>query len=109
LCLAGLGIWAFLQLKVEAYPDISDLQVTVITLHPGHAPEEVEQQVTVPIERALNGVPDARSLWALENPIIIGVGQNFFLDLIYDTAPATAQAGVKVLVVLDGALVRGVQ
>jgi cobalt-zinc-cadmium resistance protein CzcA len=49
LCLAGLGIWAFLELKVEAYPDISDLQVTVITLHPGHAPEEVEQQVTVPI------------------------------------------------------------
>jgi len=58
---------------------------------------------------AQNGMPDARSLWALENPIIIGVGQNFFLDLIYDTAPTTAQAGVKVLVVLDGALVRGVQ
>ncbi len=57
LCLAGLGIWAFVQLKVEAYPDISDLQVTVITLQPGHAAEEVEQQVTVPIERALNSVP----------------------------------------------------
>jgi cobalt-zinc-cadmium resistance protein CzcA len=61
LCLAGLGVWAFVQLKVEAYPDISDLQVTVITLHPGHAPEEVEQQVTVPIERALNSVPDVIS------------------------------------------------
>ena len=57
LAVAGSGFWAFTQLKIEAYPDISDLQVVVITLHPGHAPEEVEQQITVPIERALNSVP----------------------------------------------------
>jgi len=49
------------QLKVEAYPDISDMQVTVVALQPGHAPEEVEQQVTVPIERALNTVPNVIS------------------------------------------------
>jgi cobalt-zinc-cadmium resistance protein CzcA len=55
--LIGLGIWAFYQLKVEAYPDISDTQTVVITLFPGHAAEEVEQQVTVPIERALNSTP----------------------------------------------------
>src|SRR5262249_46332803 len=55
--LIGLGIWAFLQLKIEAYPDLSDTQVVVITLYPGHAAEEVEQQVTIPIERALNSVP----------------------------------------------------
>ncbi|MGD0499042.1 MAG: CusA/CzcA family heavy metal efflux RND transporter [Bryobacteraceae bacterium] len=55
--LIALGIWSFQQLKVEAYPDISDTQTVVITLYPGHAAEEVEQQVTVPIERALNGVP----------------------------------------------------
>jgi len=52
-----LGVWSFQQLKVEAYPDISDTQAVVITLYAGHAAEEVEQQVTVPIERALNGVP----------------------------------------------------
>lgn len=57
LGLIGLGIYSFQQLKVEAYPDISDTQAVVITLFPGHAAEEVEQQVTVPIERALNGVP----------------------------------------------------
>ena len=57
LALIGVGIWAFRQLKVEAYPDISDTQAVVITLYPGHAAEEVEQQVTVPIERALNSVP----------------------------------------------------
>jgi len=61
LCLAGLGVWSLNQLKVEAYPDISDMQVTVVALQPGHAPEEVEQQVTVPIERALNTVPNVIS------------------------------------------------
>src|SRR5881296_2634632 len=56
--LVALGVWAFMQLSVEAYPDISDTQVVVITLYAGHAAEEVEQQVTVPIERALNSVPN---------------------------------------------------
>src|SRR5205814_997803 len=58
LALIGLGLWAFQQLKLEAYPDISDTQVVVISLYAGHAAEEVEQQVTVPIERALNSVPN---------------------------------------------------
>src|SRR6266705_754707 len=57
LALIGLGVWSFLQLKIEAYPDISDTQAVVITLYPGRAAEEVEQQVTIPIERALNNVP----------------------------------------------------
>lgn len=59
--LAACGIWAFRQLRIEAYPDISETQVTVITLVPGQAAEEIEQQVTVPIERALQGVPKAIS------------------------------------------------
>lgn len=58
LIVAGLGVWAFTELRLEAYPDLSDLQVTVITQYPGHAPEEVEQQVTIPVERALSGVPN---------------------------------------------------
>src|SRR5882724_2602802 len=58
LSLVGLGLWAFTQLNIEAYPDISDTQVVVITLYPGHAAEEIEQQVSVPIERALNSVPN---------------------------------------------------
>ena len=58
LALIGLGIWAFEQLQIEAYPDISDTQVEVITLFPGRAAEEVEQQVTIPIERSLNSVPN---------------------------------------------------
>src|SRR5437667_7690596 len=58
LALIGMGVWSFLQLKIEAYPDISDTQAVVITLFPGRAAEEVEQQVTVPIERALNSTPN---------------------------------------------------
>ncbi len=57
--LAGCGVWAFRQLKIEAYPDISETQVIVITLVPGQAAEEIEQQVTVPIERALQSIPRA--------------------------------------------------
>src|SRR5512137_1909850 len=58
LAMAGAGVWAFKQLKLEAYPDLSDTGVVVITLYPGFAAEEVEQQVTVPIERALNNTPN---------------------------------------------------
>lgn len=53
----GVGIWSWSTLKKEAYPDVGDTQVTVITQFPGRAAEEVEQQITLPIERALNGVP----------------------------------------------------
>src|SRR6476619_6920200 len=58
LSLGGAGIWEYQQLKIESYPDISDTQVVVISLFPGRAAEEVEQQVTVPIERALNSAPN---------------------------------------------------
>ncbi len=57
ILLAGVGIWSFQQLRIEAYPDISDPGVDVITLAPGLAAEEVEQQVTIPVERALNNTP----------------------------------------------------
>jgi cobalt-zinc-cadmium resistance protein CzcA len=58
LVLVAAGVWSFRQLKLEAYPDISDPGVVVITPYPGFAAEEVEQQVTVPIERALNNTPN---------------------------------------------------
>src|SRR4029077_19064718 len=45
------------KLKIEAFPDVTNVQVMVITLYPGQAAEEVEKQVTIPIERALVGVP----------------------------------------------------
>ncbi len=52
------GIIAFYGLPVEAFPDVSDTQVNVIALYPGRAAEEVEKQVTIPIETALSSVPN---------------------------------------------------
>ncbi len=52
------GIVAFINLPVEAFPDVSDTQVNVIALYPGRAAEEVERQVTIPIETSLASVPN---------------------------------------------------
>jgi cobalt-zinc-cadmium resistance protein CzcA len=52
------GMLAFINLPVEAFPDVSDTQVNVIALHPGRAAEEVERQVTIPIETALSSTPN---------------------------------------------------
>src|ERR1700726_4506491 len=57
LLLVGWGAISFHNLPVEAYPDIADNYVTVITQWPGRAAEEVEQQVTIPIEIQMNGIP----------------------------------------------------
>ena len=54
---AGAGIFAFRTLPIEAFPDVTDIQVTVVTLYPGHAAEEVEKQVTIPVEIAVSGLP----------------------------------------------------
>ncbi|MDX2089571.1 MAG: CusA/CzcA family heavy metal efflux RND transporter [Kofleriaceae bacterium] len=57
LLLGVFGWMSWKELAVEAYPDIADTTAQVITQWPGHAAEEVEQQVTIPLERALNGTP----------------------------------------------------
>ena len=51
------GAISFHNLPVEAYPDVANNYVQVITQWPGHAAEEVEQQVTIPIEIVMNGIP----------------------------------------------------
>jgi cobalt-zinc-cadmium resistance protein CzcA len=51
------GIHIFTRLKIEAFPDVTNVQVMVITLFPGQASEEVEKRVTIPVERALVGIP----------------------------------------------------
>ncbi len=52
-----MGFYSWQQLSIEAYPDIADVTVQVITQVPGLAAEEIEQQITIPIERDLNGLP----------------------------------------------------
>jgi len=56
------GFFAFRRLPVEAYPDVTNVQVQIITLFPGHAAEEVEQLVTVPVENQMNGIPKRASM-----------------------------------------------
>ncbi len=55
--IAIFGLRAYLDTPIEAYPDVTNTQVTVITQLPGNAPEEIERRVTVPLERELNGLP----------------------------------------------------
>jgi len=57
LLAAGYGYYSWMQLKLEAYPDIGDVTAKVTTQAPGLAAEEIEQQITVPLERALSGTP----------------------------------------------------
>jgi cobalt-zinc-cadmium resistance protein CzcA len=58
------GLIAFQNLSVEAFPDVTDTQVTVIALYPGRAAEEVEKQVTLPLEAALSGLPNSIRLFS---------------------------------------------
>lgn len=62
LLISSLGIWAFTQMKIDAYPDISSQMVQVITTYPGRAPEEVERQITVPVEIAMRNVPKVETI-----------------------------------------------
>ncbi len=55
--LSGFGVYAWVTLSVEAYPDLGDVSAQVTTQMPGLAAEEVEQLVTVPLERQINGTP----------------------------------------------------
>jgi heavy metal efflux system protein len=57
LLLFGGGLYAFHILPIEAYPDVADNYVEVITQWPGISAEQMEQQVTIPLEIAMNGIP----------------------------------------------------
>src|SRR2546427_524975 len=57
LVVAAFGLRAYLDTPIEAYPAVTNTQVTVINQLPGNAPEEIERRVTVPLERELNGTP----------------------------------------------------
>src|SRR3974377_877596 len=57
LLLGGFGIYAWETLSVEAYPELGDVSAQVTTQMPGLAAEEVEQLITVPLDREINGTP----------------------------------------------------
>src|ERR1700756_4290761 len=76
LVLLVWGLVSFHTLPVEAYPDVANNYVNVITQWPGRAAEEVEQQVTIPIETVMNGLPHlehlrSTSLFGLSSVMLI--------------------------------------
>ena len=75
LILIGAGTRSLDRLPVDAYPDLSPPIVELITQWPGHAAEEVERLITVPVERAMNGIPQMTtvrsiSLYGLSDVIL---------------------------------------
>ena len=73
---AGIGVWSFTRMNVDAYPDISGVEVELITTYPGRAAEEVEQQISIPLERAMASIPHAevirsRTIFGLSDVQII--------------------------------------
>src|ERR1700676_723714 len=91
LLVLGWGAISFHNLPVEAYPDIADNYVTVITQWPGRAAEEVEQQVTIPIEIQMNGIPH---LSHLRSESIFGLA---LVVLVCDVTSDNAGSKQKVL------------
>ena len=85
------GIISFHRLPIEAYPDVADTYAQVITQWPGHAAEEVEQQITVPLEVQLNGVAH---LTHLRSVSLAGLS---VITLIYDDNITTFDARQEVL------------
>lgn len=103
LFIAG-GVAAFLNLPIEAFPDVSDIQANVITLYPGRAPEEVEKQVTMPIETVLNGLPHMVRMFSHTQ---FGLS---YIMLTFDDATTDMQARQQILERLNAAdLPPGVQ
>lgn len=77
LVLAGAGIWAFVGLPIDAFPDISSTQVKIILKAPGMTPEEVESRVIAPIETEMLGIPRQEVLRSVAKYAIADITINF--------------------------------
>ncbi|MBH2008674.1 MAG: efflux RND transporter permease subunit, partial [Xanthomonadaceae bacterium] len=62
LIVAGLGIQAFRDVPVDAFPDVTPIQVNIYTESPGLAAEDVEKLLTAPIEGAMAGLPSVEAV-----------------------------------------------
>src|SRR5438105_10220031 len=85
------GAISFHNLPVEAYPDVANNYVQVITQWPGRAAEEVEQQVTIPLEIVMNGIPHLEYLRSVS---IFGLSS---VMMIFDDESANDTNRQKVL------------
>jgi heavy metal efflux system protein len=62
---AALGLWSVAQLPIDAFPDTTPVQVQVNTIAPGLGPEEVERQITWPVEQVLGSLPRRTRMWSV--------------------------------------------
>ena len=77
LLLAAAGMQAFLQLPIDAFPDVSPTQVKVIIKAPGMTPEEVETRITAPIEVELLGIPEQTMLRSITKYALTDITLDF--------------------------------
>ena len=77
LVVAGAGWYAFTQLPIDAFPDVSSTQVKVIMKAPGMTPEEVESRIAVPIEVEMLGIPKTRILRSITKYGLVDVTIDF--------------------------------
>src|SRR5207237_6868876 len=85
------GVISFHNLPIEAYPDVADTYVQIITQWSGHAAEEVEQQITIPLEVTLNGVAHMTHLRSVS---LAGLS---VITIIYDDEISTFNARTEVI------------
>src|SRR6478752_2267640 len=97
LVAALFGWYSFRNLTVEAFPDPTDTQVQVITIYAGQPAEEVERQIGLPLERALNGTP---GLARLRNMSLFGLS---FVTLTFSDGVDALFARQQILERLRGA------
>ncbi len=77
LVLAGLGVRAFQQIPIDAFPDVSTTQVKLILKAPGMTPEEVEARITQPVETELLGIPNQTILRSLSKNALVDITVDF--------------------------------
>jgi heavy metal efflux system protein len=77
LLVAVIGIWSFVTLPIDAFPDIAPTQVKLILKAPGMTPEEVEAKVITPIEQQLLGIPDQKMLRSVAKYAIADITIDF--------------------------------
>jgi cobalt-zinc-cadmium resistance protein CzcA len=88
ICLAVWGIVSFRRLPIDAYPDLAPPRVQIISQWPGHAAEEVERLITIPLEIEMNGIPKIDVLRSISLYGLSSITMNFE----YDTDPYFARA-----------------
>ena len=90
VAMLALGIWgvvSFTRLPIDAYPDLAPPRVQIVTQWPGHAAEEIERLITIPLEVEMNGIPKIEALRSISLYGLSSITMNFE----YDTDPYFAR------------------